>query len=346
MIQIKHRYTRAVIFEHEGPAIKDAVIAAVLAGANLAGADLTGAHLADAHLAGAHLAGAYLKGADLRGANLADADLTNANLADASLAGAYLKGADLTGANFVRAYLVRANLARADLTDADLTDADLADANLARADLARAYLARADLTGADLTGADLTDADLALADLAGANLAGADLTGAYLARADLTGADLTGADLASASHYDPSTHIEPKEPYAHKPQRTLAERAADYRARHPGVPVIERLDAKILAVLDAGKGTLDMKNWHSCETTHCRAGWAIHLAGPAGYKLEQELGDPAMAGRAIYRASTGRSPHFYADDKAATEDMRRCAAEDAMTVAPDVGSLAAEETKS
>ena len=78
MIQIKHRYTRAVIFEHEGPAIKDAVIAAVQARAAFAGANLAGADLA-----GAYLAGAILAGANLEGANLADAYLADAYLADA-----------------------------------------------------------------------------------------------------------------------------------------------------------------------------------------------------------------------------------------------------------------------
>ena len=59
MIQIKHRYTRAVIFEHGGPAIKDAVVAAVQARAAFARAYLAGADLARANLAGAYLEGAY-----------------------------------------------------------------------------------------------------------------------------------------------------------------------------------------------------------------------------------------------------------------------------------------------
>jgi hypothetical protein len=37
---------------------------------------------------------------------------------------------------------------------------------------------------------------------------------------------------------------------------------------------------------------------------------------------------PAVAGRMIYLASTGRSPHFYATNARALEDIRRCAAED------------------
>ena len=71
-----------------------------------------------------------------------------------------------------------------------------------------------------------------------------------------------------------------------------------------------------------------MSDWHTCETTHCRAGWAIHLAGAAGYALEQKLGSAELAGRAIYLASTGRAPSFYASDEDALEDLRRCATEE------------------
>jgi hypothetical protein len=69
-----------------------------------------------------------------------------------------------------------------------------------------------------------------------------------------------------------------------------------------------------------------MSQWHTCETTHCRAGWAITLAGPDGKELEKKYG-PRIAGAMIYRASTGRAPHFFASDKDALEDIRQCAAE-------------------
>jgi hypothetical protein len=54
----------------------------------------------------------------------------------------------------------------------------------------------------------------------------------------------------------------------------------------------------------------------------------VHLAGAAGYALEKERGWRA-AGRAIYLASTGRYPYFFATNERALEDMRRCAEEDA-----------------
>ncbi|HXJ49292.1 MAG TPA: pentapeptide repeat-containing protein [Candidatus Acidoferrum sp.] len=195
--------------------------------------------------------------------------------------------------------------ARADLTDADLTCADLAGADLTCADLTRANLADANLTRANLSGADLTDA----------NLADADLTRAK-------NVPMMPAE-ASAPGRQPQTHEEWR---ANRP-KNAAERAQRYRERHPEVPVVENLDAKILSVIEGGDGRLEMGSWHTCETTHCRAGWAIHLAGKPGYELEQKYGDPAIAGRMIYRASTGRGPHFYATNASALEDIKRCAAE-------------------
>ena len=216
-----------------------------------------------------------------------------------------------------RAVKTRANLTRANLTDADLTDADLAGAYL---------------TDANLTRANLTDADLAGANLARAYLARANLTDADLTDADLTDADLTDADLAGASNLPSDvTATDPHEPYERKvtPRaQRLAERAKAYRELHPDVPVVEQLDRKILALIDAGTGSLNMSDWHTCETTHCRAGWAIHLAGAAGYALEKRY-DAERAGVMIYRASTGRVPNFFASNERALEDIKMCASEEA-----------------
>src|ERR1051326_4361077 len=136
------------------------------------------------------------------------------------------------------------------------------------------------------TRAVLTDAVLA-----GAVLAGADLTGAVLADAVLTDAVLTGAVLAGAD-----------------------------------IPVVPDIDATIYAAITDGKGELQMGAWHTCETTHCRAGWAITLAGEAGRKLEKRYG-PAAAGALIYAKSRPGVPipNFYAGDEAALADIKACA---------------------
>jgi hypothetical protein len=263
-----------------------------MAGANLAGANLARADMSDANLAGA----------DMSGANMADANLAGAHLVRADLADAYLAGADMSGADMAGANMADANLAGANLARADMSDANLADANLARAYMADAYMA----------GAYLADADLAGADMAGADMAGADLAGAYMA-----GARNVPAGIAAET---------PAEPYARRPPmpESPADRARRYRERCPDVPVVEHLDARILSLVEAGEGRLEMSAWHTCETTHCRAGWAIHLAGEQGRRLEERHG-PAVAGAMIYRASTGRVPHFHASNERALEDIRRCA---------------------
>lgn len=86
------------------------------------------------------------------------------------------------------------------------------------------------------------------------------------------------------------------------------------------VPVVPDLDAAILAAIDAG-GALDMREWHTCETTHCRAGWAITLGGEQGAALEKLCG-AWLAGALIYQRSAGYVPDFLASDDDALADMR------------------------
>ena len=66
-----------------------------------------------------------------------------------------------------------------------------------------------------------------------------------------------------------------------------------------------------------------MDTWHTCGTTHCRAGWVTHLAGEEGRQLELAVGT-ASAAYLIYRKSDP-SPYalnFYADNATALKDMR------------------------
>ena len=79
---------------------------------------------------------------------------------------------------------------------------------------------------------------------------------------------------------------------------------------------------------------LNMQNWHTCETTHCRAGWVVHLAGQAGYELEKRT-SPIFAAMQIYKASGYEiSPvRFYDANEKAMEDMKRLAEEEAAAAA-------------
>ena len=70
-----------------------------------------------------------------------------------------------------------------------------------------------------------------------------------------------------------------------------------------------------------------MSDWHTCDTTHCRAGWVVTLAGEAGKALEAYW-TTNHAAWLIYKASdpdiVGR-PNFFASNEDALADMKRLA---------------------
>jgi hypothetical protein len=116
-----------------------------------------------------------------------------------------------------------------------------------------------------------------------ANLRGADLSGA-----DLSGADLSGADLSEAI----------------------------------GLPEVQKfaIDEAVFAACSA-PNSLEMGSWHTCDTTHCRAGWAVVLH-PQGRELEEKYGTCA-AGALIYNACSGYVPDFYASNEDAMADIQK-----------------------
>ena len=119
--------------------------------------------------------------------------------------------------------------------------------------------------------------------------AGVSLLYANLSYADLRGANLRGANLSDS-------------------------------------PKIENIHQ---TVFDAASqpGALDMSDWHTCDTTHCRAGWVTHLAGKAGAALEKRMG-PSAAATLIYMSSDPKLekiPDFQSDNETAMEDMKRLA---------------------
>lgn len=113
---------------------------------------------------------------------------------------------------------------------------------------------------------------------------------------------------------------------------------AEYYGIKPDAPFkVDGIDAKILAAIEAGLGRLDMGSWHGgddcdetnwCGTSHCRAGYAICLAGEAGFALERKYG-PEVAGRMIYAVSRPDAPvpDFFADTETALADIRASAGE-------------------
>ena len=112
-------------------------------------------------------------------------------------------------------------------------------------------------------------------------------------RANLSGANLRGANLSGAN-------------------------LACARGLRIADDAPQRLQAVAQAAL-ASDDALEMDCWHTCDTTHCIAGWAIHQAGVLGQLLEQVHGEE-IAGLMLLGAEAHR--YFYADNDEAREFLR------------------------
>jgi len=95
----------------------------------------------------------------------------------------------------------------------------------------------------------------------------------------------------------------------------------------PPVPVIENIHQTVYAAASNPKA-LEMTQWHTCEKTHCRAGWIVTLAGEAGKALERFFDTP-LAAMKIYDASSQIGPispvRFFETNDDALADMKRLA---------------------
>ena len=71
-----------------------------------------------------------------------------------------------------------------------------------------------------------------------------------------------------------------------------------------------------------------MESWHTCEATHCRAGWVITIAGKEGKMLEETF-STALAAMMIYDASCINfkinPARFFDDNETALSDMKMLA---------------------
>ena len=94
----------------------------------------------------------------------------------------------------------------------------------------------------------------------------------------------------------------------------------------PAAPVVPDLHLKLFEAVSSPENRLDMESWHTCETTHCRAGWVVALAGTEGKALEKFF-NTELAAMLIYKESGYEiNPvRFYDSDTAAMEDMRKLA---------------------
>lgn len=118
------------------------------------------------------------------------------------------------------------------------------------------------------------------------------------------------------------------------------------------VPILDKPYTKIVEAIDrlGPRRAIEMGSWHSCETCHCIAGWAIHLCGEQGYDLEESARCAGVAGRMILTASSGlKLPNFHpgpykedlrVDDDATADDICRYVNEAALV---KLRALAAQE---
>ena len=98
----------------------------------------------------------------------------------------------------------------------------------------------------------------------------------------------------------------------------------------PVIPTIQNIHQAVYSAASA-PNALNMGDWHTCDTTHCRAGWVVTLAGEEGKKLE-EYWTTSHAAWLIYKASDPGikyRPDFFCTNDRALEDMKRLADEEA-----------------
>lgn len=93
------------------------------------------------------------------------------------------------------------------------------------------------------------------------------------------------------------------------------------------VPHINNIHQQVLSSTTKNEYALDMNQWHTCATSHCRAGWVEVLAGKAGKLLANET-NTLFAAMLIYAKSSDikvPAAQYFADKDIAIIDIKRCA---------------------
>jgi hypothetical protein len=170
----------------------------------------------------------------------------------------------------------------------------------------KALASGSDLRGCDLSHSNLTHSNLSYSDLSGCDLRGSDLSYSNLSHSDLSLSDLRGSNLSNSNLS-----------YSNLSDSDLSD-----------IPDIKDIHQTVFNAASK-EGALDMSTWHanSCGTTHCRAGWVVYLAGPAGVALEKKMGT-ATAAALIYIKNDPhleKVPEFYTHNEAALADMQKLA---------------------
>ena len=91
------------------------------------------------------------------------------------------------------------------------------------------------------------------------------------------------------------------------------------------IPKIENIHNLILSSIE--DNSLEMSHVHTCKTTHCWAGWAVHVAGELGYKLEKET-DWLFAAMQIFKKNSPIKINpcwFFESNQEAMDKIKECA---------------------
>ena len=80
-----------------------------------------------------------------------------------------------------------------------------------------------------------------------------------------------------------------------------------------------RLEAVARAAL-AHDDALEMDEYHSCNTSHCVAGWSIDQAGAHGRALESAMGS---CGAGLALLGLDMAPHFFTGNEAARDFLAK-----------------------
>jgi hypothetical protein len=98
----------------------------------------------------------------------------------------------------------------------------------------------------------------------------------------------------------------------------------------PPIPVIANIHQ---AVFNAASqpNSLDMSTWHTCDNTHCWAGWVVTLAGKEGKKLERFFDTPLAAMKILDASSpiTVSPVRFFETTADALREMKKLADQEA-----------------
>lgn len=137
---------------------------------------------------------------------------------------------------------------------------------------------------------------------------------------------ITALDNESRELRFVATHLIPAEQYQldHEDMRRMGMAPAkieDY-FKVPVIPDIHKVIYKAVS----NPGALRMATWHICDTTHCRAGWVVTLAGEAGKELERKTSTLFAAQHIYHKSGYDISPvRFFDSDVDAMADMKRLA---------------------